>query len=158
RCQCTMPACDQTHCRIGADADSTAIRQLWTSSAPSKCFMRKLALVTLLTAVLHLAGCAGLTTSTTPPPPPGDITKVNHVIYMLQENRSFDQYFGSINAYRQSKGLGADADVTPSTASQLSYDHSVTFTPFHMNSMCTEDLSAYWNEGHNAWNHSDHTS
>ena len=104
---------------------------------------------------MNLLGCAGLQVSTTPPPDSG---QVNHIIYMLQENRSFDQYFGSLNAYRQTKGLSTDVDVTPPTASQLSYDHTVTFTPFHLISMCIEDLSAYWNEGHNAWNHSDHTS
>jgi len=77
---------------------------------------------------------------------------------MLQENRSFDHYFGSLNAYRQSQGFGGDVDVTPTTASQFSYDHSVAFSPFHMGFMGMEDLSAYWNESHNAWNHTDHTS
>ena len=78
---------------------------------------------------------------------------VNHIIYMLQENRSFDQYFGQMNAYRQSQGLSADVDVTPANASQLSYDHSTTFAPFHMNSQCMEEMSSYWNESHNDWNH-----
>jgi phospholipase C len=32
------------------------------------------------------------------------------------------------------------------------------FMPFHMRSMCVEDLSSYWNESHNDWNHSDPTS
>lgn len=77
---------------------------------------------------------------------------------MLQENRSFDHYFGQLNAYRQSKGLPADVDVTPANASQLAFDKSTAFTPFHMQSMCVEDMSSYWNESHNAWNHSDHTS
>ncbi|HXU18647.1 MAG TPA: alkaline phosphatase family protein [Terriglobales bacterium] len=117
--------------------------------------MRNLTLAAVLTVAMNLLGCGGLRVSITPPPDSG---QVNHIIYMLQENRSFDQYFGSLNAYRQSQGLSTDVDVTPPTASQLSYDHTLTFTPFHMNSMCIEDLSAYWNEGHNAWNHSDHTS
>jgi phospholipase C len=77
---------------------------------------------------------------------------------MLQENRGFDEYFGQLNAYRQSKGLGADVDVTPASASQLAYDHSTSFTPFHMNSMCVEELSDYWNESHNDWNHGAPTS
>src|SRR5437879_5972496 len=29
------------------------------------------------------------------PPGPGDITKIRHVILIIQENRSFDQYFGT---------------------------------------------------------------
>src|SRR5262249_48939751 len=35
-----------------------------------------------------------------PPPAPKDITAVNHIIYMVQENRSFDHYFGALNTYR----------------------------------------------------------
>jgi len=81
------------------------------------------------------------------------MTAVKHIIYMLQENRSFDQYFGQMNAYRQNQGFSADVDVTPDNASQLSYDHSTTFTPFHMNSQCMEEMSSYWNESHNDWNH-----
>ena len=92
--------------------------------------------------------------SQNPPPPSAGLTSINHIIYMLQENESFDHYFGQLNAYRQSQGLGADADVTPANASQLAYDHSTSFTPFHMNSMCVEELSSYWNESHNDWNHS----
>jgi phospholipase C len=88
-----------------------------------------------------------------PPPPPADMTAVKHIIYMLQENRSFDQYFGQLNAYRQNKGFSADVDVTPANASQLSYDHSTTFAPLHMNSQCMEEMSSYWNESHNDWNH-----
>jgi phospholipase C len=93
-----------------------------------------------------------------PPPPPADIKVVNHIVYMMQENRSFDHYFGQLNSYRQSQGAGADVDGTPANASQLSYDHTTTFTPFHMNSKCVEDLSSYWNESHNDWNHYNPTS
>jgi len=108
-----------------------------------------------------LTGCGGggggkSSPSLTPPTP--DIKNINHIIYMLQENRSFDHYFGQINQYRQQQGLPADVDVTPVGASQLSFDKTTTFTAFHMNSMCVEDMSPYWNEGHNAWNRADHTS
>lgn len=76
----------------------------------------------------------------------------------MQENRSFDEYFGQLNAYRQSQGLGADVDGTPANASELAFDHSTSFTPFHMNSMCVEELSSFWNESHNDWNHEAPTS
>jgi phospholipase C len=128
--------------------------------------MRKSLSVLVLGLVLALAGCTGLTSDTgsnnppppPPPPPPADLTAVNHIIFMLQENEGFDRYFGQLNAYRLSQGFGADVDVTPATASQIAYDQSTSFTPFHMISMCTEDLSPYWNESHNAWNHLDPTS
>jgi phospholipase C len=103
-----------------------------------------------------LAGCQGLARN--PTPDPGGTTAVNHIIFMMQENRSFDHYFGQLNNYRQAQGLSPDVDVTPANASQLSYDHTTTFAPFHMKSMCIEDLSAYWNESHNDWNHTAPTS
>ena len=111
-----------------------------------------------------LAGCQGMLPNAapnptpTPTPAPGNITVVNHIVYMMQENRSFDHYFGQLNNYRQSQGQGPDVDVTPANASQLSYDKSTTFQPFHMNSKCVEDLSSYWNESHNDWNHTAPTS
>jgi phospholipase C len=124
---------------------------------------RPLIVITLAFSFV-LTGCGGLgqgggtdpTTTPppqTPPPPSADITVVNHIIFMMQENQSFDRYFGQLNAYRQSKGYGADVNGTPATASQLAFDHSTSFTPFHMISMCAEDLSSYWNESHNDWNH-----
>ena len=120
---------------------------------------RMLKALTLLTfgLTLVISGCGGTATTKQDSPPspaaPADVMVIKHIIYMLQENRSFDQYFGQLNAYRQSQGLSSDVDVTPSNASQLSYDHSTTFTPFHMNSQCMEDLSSFWNESHNDWNH-----
>jgi phospholipase C len=123
--------------------------------------MHRALIVACFAAVLVMTGCAGIAGDSNsnqnppppPPPPPADLTVVNHVIFMMQENQSFDRYFGQLNAYRQSKGYGADVNGTPANASQLSFDHSTTFTPFHMVSMCAEDLSSYWNESHNDWNH-----
>jgi phospholipase C len=123
--------------------------------------MHKALIVACFAAGLVMTGCAGIAGDSNsnqnppppPPPPPADLTVVNHVIFMMQENQSFDRYFGQLNAYRQSKGYGADVNGTPANASQLSFDHSTTFTPFHMVSMCAEDLSSYWNESHNDWNH-----
>lgn len=118
---------------------------------------------------ISLMACGGTgsgtapTTPTTPPPtsdprPTAGITVVNHILFMLQENESFDRYFGQLNAYRQSQGLGADVDGTPSNASSLSYDGSTSFTPFHELSMCTEDLSSFWNQSHYDWNRNHPTS
>src|SRR5262249_10822686 len=44
------------------------------------------------------------------PPPPNGITAVNHIIFMLQENRSFDSYFGMLNLYRKAKGFNVGDD------------------------------------------------
>src|SRR5204863_5692147 len=111
--------------------------------------MRKLLVCLVVGLEAILAGCHGLVTSLPATPPPGQTTAVNHIVYMMQENRSFDHYFGQLNNYRQSKGLHPDVDVTPANASQLSFDGTTSFTPFHMSSKCVEDLSSYWNESHN---------
>jgi phospholipase C len=129
---------------------------------------RQLSVLALVAVLVWCCSCGSGNNSpaqappSTPPPAPAptqaDLKSVNHIIFMLQENRSFDHYFGQLNEYRKTKGLPQDVDVTPPSASQLAYDKSATFFPFHMNSMCVEDMSPYWNESHNAWNHSDHTS
>jgi phospholipase C len=58
-------------------------------------------------------GCGGVTSSPDPAPAPGPgpgpaptgIESLNHIIFMVQENRSFDEYFGMLNAYRQANGM-----------------------------------------------------
>jgi len=110
-----------------------------------------------------LAGCGtGATTSqgsnNSLQDPGADITAVHHIIFMLQENRSFDHYFAKLNEYREAQGLAPDVDEMPANASSLSFDRSKVFTPFHMISVCTEDLSSYWNESHNDRNHEEPTS
>src|SRR4051794_15217590 len=98
--------------------------------------MSKLLIFLTLAVSMALTGCGMVSNGNQqqdpppPPPPPADMTAVKHIIYMLQENRSFDQYFGQLNAYRQEKGFSTDVDVTPANASQLSYDHSISFQPF----------------------------
>src|SRR5215831_13360440 len=47
--------------------------------------------------ILVLLACAA--TSTLRPPAAradGDLRKVNHLVFMMQENRSFDNYFGAL--------------------------------------------------------------
>jgi phospholipase C len=120
----------------------------------------RLSIITLAQA-LALTGCGTGHGSVSKPKrtdPPIDLSAVHHIIYMLQENQSFDHYFSQLNRYRQSAGLPGDVDVTPANASEVAYDHSTMFTPFHMRSTCVEELSSYWNESHNAWNHSNPTS
>jgi len=122
--------------------------------------MTKLSAIALGLCIFLMAcgGTASRTTHSADPVPTGDISVVNHIVFMLQENESFDRYFGQLNAYRQSQGLGADVDVTPPNASSLSYDGSTSFTPFHMLSMCTEVVSSSWDESHRDWNRKAPTS
>lgn len=85
-----------------------------------------------------------------PPPTPNDIHAVNHIILVMQENRSYDHYFSKLNAYRNAHGLGpADVDVADmSMVSLPTWDGSPNVKGFHMNSMCSLNLSSAWDEAH----------
>ena len=78
-------------------------------------------------------------------PGSGSVTQVKHIIWMLQENRSFDNYFGKLNDYRKSKGLGADVDGLPAGASNPSFDGSTQVSAYHFNTVCVESLTPSWN-------------
>jgi phospholipase C len=88
-------------------------------------------------------GCAG------PAPPFIGDGPVNHIIIFMQENRSFDQYFGAaLNDYRARQGLPRDIDGIPANVSLKTWDGSPNVSPFHMISMCSEDLTDSWQEAH----------
>ncbi|MCU1286149.1 MAG: Phospholipase [Acidobacteriales bacterium] len=76
------------------------------------------------------------------------ITALNHIIFMLQENRSFDSYFGKLNDYRTSLGLPAEVDGLPSGAMNYQNDGTTAVPAFKMQSQCIEELTASWNESH----------
>src|SRR5205823_9102015 len=117
----------------------------------------KFLLVVTATLTLTLCGCQGVGTSpppvtTNPPPPPTqDLTAVNHIIFMMQENRSFDSYFGKINDYRASltPALGRDADdlETDFTNPTDSPDTQQIRT-FHLPTSCIYNTTAGWEESH----------
>jgi phospholipase C len=76
---------------------------------------------------------------------------IRHIIFMLQENRTFDNYFGVLGAYRASKVPGASAgDIdgfNPNTA--LPTQNGKLVKPYHNSTVCTEGLNFAWNENHN---------
>jgi len=68
----------------------------------------------------------------------------------MQENRSFDEYFGQLNAYRASLGLSQEVDdlSQAGSISLPSWDGSGYISPFKMNTACVGDLSSSWVEAH----------
>ncbi|MBV9073735.1 MAG: hypothetical protein JOZ10_08900 [Acidobacteria bacterium] len=106
---------------------------------------------------------------------PGDLSAVNHIIFMAEENRSFDSYFGKLNEYRAKLGLGPDVDGLPDDCSSTNSDwtkpcsamnkapNSAGFptTPiyaFHLKTMCIENTSADWIISHWDFNAEDVSS
>jgi phospholipase C len=121
-----------------------------------------------LTTILLLAlcGCQGLPNSsstspiTTNTPPPGSLqTSVNHIVFMAQENRSFDTYLGQLPAYWQANGYPSQALAgLPANASNPSFDGTTTVSAFPLATQCFENLSPSWNESHVDWNRNEPTS
>jgi phospholipase C len=78
------------------------------------------------------------------------MTKLKHIIYFVQENRSFDNYFGMLGKYRVSKGLPNSIDGVPLNVTL--YDtKGKPVHPFHFQTVCHENLSPFWNESHIDW-------
>ena len=85
---------------------------------------------------------------------------INHFIFMLQENRSFDSYFSNLNNYRAAHGYSTEVDVASPTATQPQ-DGGALVSRFHIATTCIEELSPNWLESHgdvNRWNPSSDTA
>jgi len=87
----------------------------------------------------------------------GNITAVNHVIFMLQENRSFDSYFGMLNPYRRAHGWNIgddgkqyDVDGIDDKLTTISNqdDEGASFSLFHATSSCLDDMTSSWLESY----------
>ena len=72
---------------------------------------------------------------------------VNHIIFMMQENRAFDTYFAKINDYRSEHGLRRDVDALDTLFSEPAGDGS-SITNFHLVTVCTYNTSQAWLESH----------
>jgi phospholipase C len=131
--------------------------------------LRSLSIVGMFFCLLALCGCQGLlsnppgttTTTTTPPPtptlPPANLQSIKHIVFMAQENRSFDSYFGKLSAYWAANGYPAQQfDGLPANASNPSYSaNGQSATPlssFHVGTECVDNLSPSWDESHVDWN------
>ncbi len=106
----------------------------------------------------------------------GTLQSLNHIIFFAQENRSFDSYFGYMQQYWANNGIAnqqfnglpqftppanpllaptnpACDPSNPNGPDVCTPNPNVTPVPsFHMQSVCTEELSPFWNEAHTDWN------
>jgi len=109
---------------------------------------------TTYTATATAANNQTATASVTVTVTPGSLnTSVNHIIFMMQENRTFDHYFGMLNPYRRQQGwnIGDDGltydvdgiDDKLSTITNVN-DEGQIFTLFKLKSTCIDDDSSAW--------------
>lgn len=89
--------------------------------------------------------------------PPGSLQSIDHVIFMLQENHTFDNYFGMLNPYRAANGwnIGSDGktysvdgiDDKLTTITNQS-DEGSSFPLFKLKSTCIDDETSSWLESY----------
>jgi phospholipase C len=86
----------------------------------------------------------------------GSIADVEHIVVLMQENRSFDHYFGSLRGVR---GFGDPRPVTLPSGKPVWYqsDGHNDVLPFHptannLGLQFLQDLNHDWNGGHKAFN------
>ena len=78
----------------------------------------------------------------------GGLSSIHHIIFLVQENRALDGYLGRFNAYQQMQGATPNFDGVPLSASLPDYSGTRMVSPYHYQTMCTENLSPGWNESH----------
>jgi phospholipase C len=86
----------------------------------------------------------------------GSVTSVNHVLFMMQENRTFDTYFGMLNPYRVKNhyNVGDDGNtynvdgIDDKLSTSNTDDEGTSFQLFHTVSSCLDDMSSAWLESY----------
>jgi len=86
----------------------------------------------------------------------GGVSNLNHIIYMVQENRAFDNYQGVLAEYR----VNHNPPIPGAQLSDVNDLHTLpqgytiknpegqAFGPFHQRTECIENLSPSWDETH----------
>jgi phospholipase C len=116
-------------------------------------------------AVAGMAGMSGLlpkslmAAASAAEPASFDLSKIKHVVYVMQENRSFDHYFGTFPGVRgfddptaMTLANGNSVFQQPDPSNPLGY-----LEPFHMDTSNTAaaavpSLSHDWRDQHASWN------
>ena len=97
---------------------------------------------------------------------PDKLAQVEHIIIFIQENRSFDHYFGSYPGVRgfddRTAPGGAAAFQQPYAAPSTPTGYPNPMLPFHLDTSvslppkqgeCTNDVEHQWAGQHDSWNH-----
>jgi phospholipase C len=80
--------------------------------------------------------------------PHGDQIPVDHIVVLMQENRSFDHYLGRLHRQGQRKAEGE-----PARASNPDPTGGPDIRPFHQTQNCeVADLNHGWTGSHHEWN------
>ena len=123
-------------------------------------------------SVSMLSGCAlfqgsnlGVSSSSNGTISP-QLKSINHVVFMLQENHTFDNYFGMLNPYRSAKGWTTSEDgkayavdgIDDKLSTTNQNDEGQAFQLFKMKTACVDDESSGWLESYGDVNPYDFTT
>ena len=112
-----------------------------------------------------------------------NITALNHILFLAQENRSFDHYFGAMREYWAQNGLPDQSfdglpqfnptsgppplygpppsipgcDPTSPPPKKCKFDPNNLITSYHLITQCTENQPPDWDESHSDWDYYDPT-
>src|SRR5436305_3281870 len=76
----------------------------------------------------------------------GSMKDIKHVVILIQENRSFDHYFGTLSGVH---GFGDQKNRSVF----FQKANGKTIHPFHLKADCLMDITHDWGPQHKAWNH-----
>src|SRR6202162_3926703 len=107
-------------------------------------------------ASLGLHGCGGSITSPSVPSVPSacsKLTDIEHVVILIQENRSFDHYFGAMPGVRGFADPGARGVLFQPGYPVSGYEDHLL--PFHLETggapQCFPDITHDWVPQHESW-------
>ncbi len=99
--------------------------------------------------------------------PAGNEDAITHVIFMLQENHTFDNYFGMLNPYRQSNGYNVGADGNTYNVDGIDDklntitnddDEGDVYPLFKFTTTCIDDATSAWLASYGEVNRYDFTT
>ncbi len=149
----TVTSTNATSVVISNNVDST------TFTLPQPASGTDVVTVTKATTYTATAtGSGGTATATVLVRIAGSVQAVNHVLFMMQENRTFDTYFGMLNPYRKASvpplnigddGKTYDVDGIDDKLSTTNVnDKGTAFPLFKTTSTCLDDMTSAWLESY----------
>ncbi len=77
---------------------------------------------------------------------------IDHIVVLMQENRSFDHYLGKLYDYNIERGTPLDVEPLPANASSPNPSGGPSVKPFHQTLLCdSEDVAHGWPASHEQW-------
>jgi phospholipase C len=85
--------------------------------------------------------------------PLGDANPIQHIVVLMQENRSFDSYFGQLNAYAHTTDVNT-APANSTNPDSMGNPHPYTHAPgadTKLPGLCFSDTDHSWHGAHVEW-------